>query len=465
MTHTLPRTDWLLIPALAAAALFGALTALQPLAATALMAVAVIGALAFLAPATHLAILVFLTTIVPYSVSNRYGAGAGSGSPGLLASDLFLLTGLARAAVVLPRSHLDHRRICVLVLVTLFCAWALIAAYLGARSGHGLSDIGQELRTLAGFGTAIVAIAVLLGQRSQERMVRAFVVLGLLLGLWGMAQWQLNLPFATDFGVREGVSFTESGRGQIQGGLFAFPIAVILAAGVLMTGEVRRGPRRTAVIAILALNSTALLLTFERTFWVATMLGIVAVALRNGRVQRGRTILWAIVLVVVSFAAVAAVSPVTLQTARERLLSIGQYANDSSLRYRRVESAHVLAEIERSPIAGSGLAASIWWGKPWLQTPPTTETYSHNGYLWLVWKLGSIGAFLLLALFLVSICWRGPPDGGLFASVRVGCQASLLALLVASVTFPTFSGYGITAAMGVLIAVCAMHSSDLRRVR
>lgn len=459
MTETLPHRQWMYVPLLAAlAAAYGGVIAIQPLAAAGLAVALLVVALAFLAPVTHLAMLLFLTTIVPYSVNNAY-AGLSTG-PGLLLSDLFLVTGLARAAIVLAHARLDPRRLAVLGLIVAFCLWAVFAAYSGLRAGGNLSDVGVELRQLGGFSAAIIAMAILLQPGSSERLGRALVVLGLLLGLWGLAQWVLGLAFGAvgeDFGVREGVRYAPGGRGQVQGGLFAFPLAVVVSAGALISGEVRSRLARLSVSAVLALNAVSLLLTFERTFWVVTALGIAVVFLRMGRARRGRAILWTVTVAVVALVVTSEVSPRTLQTASARLLSIGQYEADNSLRYRRVESEHVLREIAEAPVVGSGLGASIWWGRPWDRVPPTFETYVHNGYLWLVWKLGLIGSLALVLTLLLAIAWRGPPEGGaLFAAVRVGAQASLLALLVAAITFPSFTASGVTTAMGVLVAICAL---------
>ena len=47
--------------------------------------------------------------------------------------------------------------------------------------------------------------------------------------------------------MREGVRFTSAGRGQIQGGLFAFPVAVVMGVAALLSQRVRS--TRTRVLA------------------------------------------------------------------------------------------------------------------------------------------------------------------------------------------------------------------------
>jgi hypothetical protein len=275
MIATLAHRQWLHASLLAfVAAAVGGLVAVQPFVTAGLVVLVLVVGLAFLAPVTHLAILLLLTTIVPYSVSNLYLGGTTG--PGVLLSDVFVVTGLARAAIVLVRARLDARRLVMLGLIVAFSLWAVFAGYNGVRSGAGLSDVGVELRQVGGFSVAIIAMAILLERGASARVGRALLVLGLLLGLWGLAQWVLGLSFGAlgeDFGVRPGVRYAPGGRGQVQGGLFAFPIAVIVSAAALISGELRSRLARLSVGLVLAVNAVALLLTFERTFWLVTALG------------------------------------------------------------------------------------------------------------------------------------------------------------------------------------------------
>ena len=58
------------------------------------------------------------------------------------------------------------------------------------------------------------------------------------------------------------------------------------------------------------------------------------------------------------------------------------------------------------------------------------------------WRLGQA------ELVAAPVLLRGPP-----VPMRTGAQAALLLLLLASVTFPAFNALGITAAMGLLVAL------------
>ncbi len=87
------------------------------------------------------------------------------------------------------------------------------------------------------------------------------------------------------------------------------------------------------------------------------------------------------------------------------------------------------------------------------------------GYLWLIWREGILGGGVLLALLIVAALWPGrAAAGGLVSAVRTGCQASLIALLIANLTFPTFQGTQITYVMGFLVAYCAIPVVAARRM-
>jgi energy-coupling factor transporter transmembrane protein EcfT len=409
-------------------------------------------ALAFRRPVEALAFLIFLTAVVPYGVQNQFGIGSGAG---LLLSDVLLGIGLAVAVPRLFELSLSRRELVLCALVTAILAIAFMEFVRGVRLGHGLSQPGFELRTIAGLATALLTLPVLADPRARRRFLGLLLVVAIALGAWGFAQWFGHIQFsAGDIGVRPGVRLTSAGKGQLQGGEFGYPVAVVMCYAVLLGGAVRRRRVRAGLILALVLNAVSLLLTFERTFWVAAVAGILVVTARATSKQRLKALLVLPPLVLVSFAALALLLPAELTTARQRLESVGQYGTDKSVRYRVVESQHVVERIRAHPLSGSGLGASIYWGQPWSQVAPTAQTFTHDAYLWLGWKLGLVGAALVVALLATAILSRGPPrDDELRRSVRSGAQGALLTLAIISVTFSTFAELSATAVMGVLLSL------------
>ena len=443
-------------PALAAAAALGAVAAVEPRIAIGLTGGALLMALPFVAPVPHLVLLLLITAIVPFDVQNAVAFGGGQDSPGLLLSDVLLAGGLARAALVVLDTRLERRARWALAAVAAMLGLAVLQAVHGVRSGYDAGTAGAELRVLLGLGAAVIALPLLRDPVTRVPLFKGLVVVGLAVGLWGVAQWTVDIPFtaAQDAGVREGVRFTTEGRGQIQGGLFAFPVAVVMGVAALLSPEVRSLRSRALLAAVVGLNAADLLLTYERTFWVATFVALGFLALRATPTQRLRALTLGPALVGIAVAGMAMAAPRDLTAARERLVSLGQYNSDLSVRYRLTETRNVVQAIDAHPVAGSGLGATILWGRPYEGVRPTTESFAHNGYLWLVWKLGAPAAVLLVLLLAVAVLSRGPPAITTTGALRVGAQAALLLLLIASVTFPAFNALGITAVMGVLLALC-----------
>jgi len=440
--------------AFGAAAVLGALVAVKPTFALALVAVSGLAALAFLRPVALLTLILFVTVIVPYGLQNDYGFAGGSG---MVLSDVLIFLGLLRALMVLVRQPLEPRRTIMMAAVGLMLAVALLQAVRGWRYGADIGQVGYEFRVLLGWATVAIAVPLLDDSASRMRLLKGMLGVGIAVGIYGLMQYFELITFFAEgqAGLREGVRFTSSGKGQIQGGLFAFPVCVLVGFAALTSGAVRSRAGQIALLVLVGLNAIGLLLTYERTFWLATFLGIGFIAVRAGFAQRLRVAVLILGMVLVLAPAISTVAPGSLSAASERLLSLNQYGNDDSVRYRLQEGRHVLDKIQAHPLIGWGLADEVFYGLPWLQTPPTADSFAHNGYLWLAWKLGLPGALLLFATIAWAIVARPPPRADpLYRAVRLGAQASLLLLAVISITFPSFSALNITAACGVLLAIC-----------
>ncbi len=440
----------------------GTLVVVKPLAALALAGAVMVVGLSRMPPVALLAGAVGLTAIVPYGVQKSFGIG---GSPGLLLSDVLLLAGLVWAGPRLLRLRAEGMHSTVQIaglLVAAFVGLAALQVLRGLLAGRDTSLVGYEFRVLLGFAAFLIAIPVLADFRLRAQLLTVLPFLGLVLGAWGLAQWVLNIQFtqAADAGVRAGVRLTSSGRGQLQGGLFAFPVAILMALSALMGGAARSVRGRALLIAIVVLNVICLLLTYERTFWVATAAGVLLIVLKAGGAQRLRAAVWGLLGLLVLFSAMATVAPNELTAARERLLSLSSYGSDFSVKYRVTESRHVVEQVRTHPLIGAGLGASIFFGRPWDLVPPQSYTFSHNGYLWLAWRLGIPTALLLLVVFFWSMRLLSRPPPGPFGSVQSGARAALFTLALGSITFASFNQLGITATMGMMMAIGIWRSTE-----
>jgi hypothetical protein len=439
-----------MLAVLGTAALIGAAASVQPVAALAPFAAVALVAFAFLAPVAHLMTLLAVTAVVGYALQHKLGSH-------LLPSDALLVSGLVRAFVITRRQRLERRQLLVLALMSAFLIATLLQVVHGLRSGYGFSEVGDEGRDLLGFGALLIALPILNDAHGSRRLARGLAVVGLLLGVWGLGTWALGISFGenVDIGVRSSAGFAVTGNGQLHGGLYAYPIAVIMAATALLTGQAGRGWRRWWIVAVLVTNTVCLLLTYERTFWMTTVLTLAFVVAKCGRGRRLRAAVTIVATGLAVFGLLATVSPGNLSKIEARVLTLGQAQTDDSVRYRVVETGYVLHKIKARPWLGWGLGDTIYWGQFWNQVPPRAAWFSHNGYLWVIWKIGIIPAALLFGLLAWAIAARASPDADpVLRSLRVGAQGGLLVLALSSVTFPSFNSITITATMGVLLAIC-----------
>jgi hypothetical protein len=432
----------------------GALAALAPAATVGAAGVGVALLLAFRAPVVHLLTLFFVTAIVPLAVQSRYGSGGSAEAAGAIPSDVLMLAGLARAAVVLPHQRLDRRSSVLVGLTLVFLVVIAVQLAHGVWLGRPLSGSGSEVRALLGFGMVLVALPILCDPYARARLARSLVGLGLVLGAWGIAQYALGIRFDVpgDLGASSTNSFTTAGRVV---GMYAFTVAAIVGLAALTSGTVRDRWARTALAGVLALNCIAIVVTFERTFMLATLIGFAALFARAGLAQRRRLAIWAPVAVVVTGLALAALAPSILSAAGGRLASVADDSTDESVAYRVAESRLVGRQIRARPLIGSGLGATIQTGRPNTTQPIRPRRYAENGYLWLAWKLGIPGAAVLWLLLALCIAWPVRPivDAATWGLVS-GCQAALTALAVATVAFPSFNQLAITPILGAMAALC-----------
>jgi hypothetical protein len=452
-----PRLLWLALLLSAGVLVGAAAAATQPKLALGGIFAACVFVLAFRMPVANLSILLLSTAVVPYGILNRFSIGGGTNSPGLLFSDVFLLAGLAWAALALPRLPLDRRRSWYAVSMFCFLVVVFLQFAHGLMWGYARSVVGQEGRVLLGIGTCLIALPLLAHPPSRRRLLAALSVAALLLGAWGMLQWfgHFDLGAAGDVGVRAGVRLTSGGTGQLQGGEFGYPVAIILCFGALAYGNIRSWLWRSILLAALALNVASCLVTFERSFWFDSLAGLAFVLAFTARGRRRINVLAATsTAAVFALVTLALFAPTTLKTAKERFNSISSYASDSSVRYRVVESEFVYARIRVHPVEGSGLGATIFWGRPWAQVPPTTRHFSHDGYLWLAWKVGIPGAALLVALLVLAVAGRRARGEELLSvALRRGAQGAIVGLLVATIFFPSFGQLSISSVIGLLLAL------------
>lgn len=413
------------------------------------IAVLVLVPLSLAAPtATVLAVLA-ITVLVPWGLQDHFKVIGSSGHRGLLFVDALLGLALLRTGwmVVSRRVPFDRQ----MAMGAIVGATLLAATIMGMARGADISAAGNEgRRALFGAGTFLLAWPLLRDPNVRQILARGLLAIGLALGVWGLAQWLFDFGYSStgDIGVRGGLT-----SGQLQGGMYAYPVAVIITWAVLISGGIRSAPVKILLAIVLALNIVCLFLTFERTHMAATALACAFVLARAGVSARRHARGWILAIVAVGMVG-SLIAQSHARTAVERLALLGDVRNDNSYSARVLQWNAVSSEIAERPLAGSGFGATVTWGlrdKIAVNTTPFTDL----GYHWLAWKVGIPGAALIVVILIRAVLrqTRGF-DGDPWAALRLGARGAVLALLVISALFGVFNALGITALIGFLVAVC-----------
>lgn len=416
--------------------------------------------LAILAPVASLSVLIAVTVLVPFDVQDSLAVIGGRDQPGLLFIDAVMIISLLRLGWLLVRRRLSlDAGLMAGIALAVICTAALV---FGTIIGADVSAAGHEARRMIlGVGAFLMAWPLMRDRQARQRLAWLLIAVGLALGLWGLVQWGLWVDYTkfADIGVRPGVDLTSAGRGQLQGGMFAYPVAVILAWAALVSGCVRTVSVRWMLALVVVLNALCLLVTYERTFWAATAVVCLILIAASGPDARRIAIRWAITALGVGIS-LAAMAPAEARTAVERLMSVARVSTDESFTYRVIESRAVAELIAQRPVTGSGFGALITWEEEDVFGEITTP-FVHNGYLWLAWKIGIPATLFLVLLLWRAVIRRAPcGDSDEWRVLRRGSQAAVLALLLISVTFPPFDVLGITAVMGLLVAICYSPTTE-----
>jgi hypothetical protein len=214
-----------------------------------------------------------------------------------------------------------------------------------------------------------------------------------------------------------------------------------------------------------------LVLSYRRSFWIATVLGLLLVVLL-ALSPVGRRLLVPTGLVVA--AAIWLLGSINFQSQspivrRAASLSPTSLTTNVEDRYRLDERANVLADLEKKPVTGLGML--VGWEATKRPLPVEHEDarqYVHFALLWWWMKLGILGllAYPLLLLAMARLAWKvwRRSREAIFRSFGLASLCGVAGLLVAETT-ATFLGTDLrlTVVIGVqigLLALLAQQSAE-----
>lgn len=213
----------------------------------------------------------------------------------------------------------------------------------------------------------------------------------------------------------------------------------------------------------------AVILTYNRNFWAAVVLALVLVALLVSIPEKIRFVnitIWVVAIAIIilipllSIAGDQAQSFINGFVTRFETLYDPNTINESSLRYRVVETEYALPQITAHPLIGLGLGADYrsWDSRIDFGVLGYDKfAYIHDGHLWTILKTGLVGylffvCFLFLFLLRSLTHWRRIPDPFQKAIV-LSFAVAVFGILPATIVNPIFSQTYWTPLLGIMMGI------------
>lgn len=244
-------------------------------------------------------------------------------------------------------------------------------------------------------------------------------------------------------------------------------LIVLVALMTLLAAGLARIPLPRWLSWMMPVLALCLLLSYRRTFWLATIVCTFVVYLvASGRTGRRLIVPGAVVVALAGALVLSTGLAGGLQGTlvdRAQSLDPKRLASTDADRYRLSERRNVVAQISERPLTGIGLGVKWQVRHP---LPPDTgygQQYVHFAVLWQWLRNGVLGVvgylWLMLAVIAAAVgIWRREPDRQL-AAAALGGGAAAIALLVvelaSSVVGVEFRGTTIFAAIVGLLS-CAL---------
>ena len=320
--------------------------------------------------------------------------------------------------------------------------------------GVSPKDVLGEGRHLMFLLLCPLVVAVLDTKDRIRRFILGLLALGVLFSLGQIAQGVFHVRVFGDAGrlVVAQTLDVKSYDATISntGGLNIIIFALFAAAAWFVLKAIKT----FKFLSLAALCAVGILLTFGRTTWGATLLGVFVVVALLGPRKSGPMLAWSLLGSLLALTMLLAVKPAMLDALVVRATSVGKEIEyGASAAWRYYEAAQVMPQITAHPVLGLGLGAA-YRGPARSDALPEQVRYIHNGYLYIASKLG-LPALSLLVWCLAMVLlwsWRGArTEQDLeFRGIHAAVCAGVLSVMLASITEPHLMRDSSIAYLGVL---------------
>lgn len=344
----------------------------------------------------------------------------------------------------------------------------VVASVLGLVGGRTEFNLAfREIRVQSYFLLLFIITNLIREKRQLVWLIRGFFGLAVLVAMFMIAQFILGdsmplLPGRVEVLNTEGQSFSGITRILPPGqGLVLVGAITMLVVLILERLELRTFGRLLQV----GLLMTAVIMTFNRNFWVAVGLAVILLFLLTRGGDRGRLMQWLVlgtivvsILLVVIFSVPELPFANLISAAFDRFASLFQtetfQAQDSSLRWRDIEYQYAVPQVLAHPLLGLGMGARY--------RPFTTldyvgfdgRAYMHNGHLWVMVKVGLLG-YGALAVAAALFMWRAYTHwhqlpGPMMRGLVFGFFLTFVGVAIGMIVNPMITQWGWTTNAGIM---------------
>ena len=292
---------------------------------------------------------------------------------------------------------------------------------------------------------------------SANEIFRAVVGLAVLFAVLAVTQsiLRVNLNFSTGSRL-EGLDAASGGMAGLARSIVPGTLIILFAFYCSLATILRREGRTRLWVFVLLITICALFVNFGRGLWAVTFIGTFIIAMLMGWRFTVRLFLVCVCAGILLISALTVLKPEVLSAVVHRVTSIKSEGGiNTSFGWRLTENQFAWTKIRANPALGIGLGGEY---KPRLIPNAlfTEQTrYIHNGYLYILLKMGVIGLLLVLCnhVLLVHSLARGRVFRESGTAPRLAAIGLLVAVLLLSFTQPEIFSPSAMAAMAVLIPI------------
>jgi hypothetical protein len=429
-----------------------------------------------------LSMIVVFSTIFDVNIVPLIPIGVGS-------LNLFDAALLLFAALIIIRSFIEPDFKFVYSPLTLpliafyfFAALSTLIAIL--QSTLATTPAFREMRYITYYLMVLVIVNLIREKRQVDLLIRGFFILATFVAVAMIIQYVIGSSFVFIYGRVE--TLTRDGQ-SVSGVARLIPSGryLILVAFITMTMWLVLEPSRMLklfpVLQWISLT-VAVILTFNRNFWISALLVFVIFGVLTDRQVRANLLKWSIVMIamlsiipVLAFFAPDSEGALLLKSTFDRMISVfsadtyDAYDSNlaaSSLAFRSIEDNYALPYLTPPSLLGIGMGAQYRPFDPALDWEQFDgRAYIHNAHLWVIIKAGLVSYIFLIVAIIICVK-RGLKyyrylDDPRMKAIVLGFSLSLIGILTSAIVDPILTDLAWTPVFGVMIGITEVIYRDL----